>query len=106
MGKEVIHETYLPFSREQLLGHFAPVAHGGDQARHLRYYLASAEAAATLARLKNEGGTPDAIAQAAPPGRQMEKDERFWIAAALLSIFYSPRRIEVLTELLTRSFGE
>jgi hypothetical protein len=55
--------------------------------------------------LKNEG-TAAEIARATPLGRQMEKDERFWIATALLSIFYSPGRIEVLTQLLTRCFGE
>lgn len=105
MQEEVIHKRYLPFTREQLLGHFAPVARGGERERHLRYYLASAEAAARLAQLKIEGAVGD-IARAAPLGRQMEKDERFWIATAMLSIFHSPRRIEVLTGLLTRCLGE
>ena len=37
--------------------------------------------------------------------RQIEKDERFWVAAALLGVYHSPNRIEALAALMTRCLG-
>ena len=77
---EMIHREYLPFTPRQLNDHFAPVTAMGD---HLAYYRASAKRAADF----NAGplaGTPAEIRQAIKWGRQMEKDERFWVAATLM----------------------
>ena len=42
---DVLHQTYLPFTADQLRQHFAPVAGPGERDRHLQYYLASIEEA-------------------------------------------------------------
>lgn len=84
MGSQPIDPVYLPFDRETLRGHFAQVR-GEDEAsqiRRLDYYLASAERAAEL------GGTPDPTPAQVRAGRQMEKDERFWVAASLMTLFH------------------
>jgi hypothetical protein len=39
----LLHPTYLPFTVDQLRGHFAPVPGTGELDRHLTYYLASLE---------------------------------------------------------------
>ena len=42
---EVLHPVYLPFTADQLRGHFAPVRSPGEEDRHLKYYRASADEA-------------------------------------------------------------
>lgn len=79
-----IHETYLPFSADVLRKHFAPVK-GEDEEqweRHLSYYLASASRAADFTNFES----PSLKQEQA--GLQIQKDERFWIAASLLTLFY------------------
>jgi hypothetical protein len=96
-----IHDTYLPFTETELLRHFAPVAGGGDPRRHLAYYLKSIAAAAQL----NETLSPAPSPAAVRAGRQMEKDERFWIVAALLKLWYAPDRVTALAAMLRRCLG-
>jgi hypothetical protein len=103
----VIHETYLPFSAE-LLGqkHFAPVASGGNPKAQTRYYIESAARAAAYATTA-PAGTPAQIAKATSNALQMQKDERFWIVAALMKIFYSADKPqEPLAALLARALGD
>ena len=102
----VLHPVYLPFSEEQLLRHFAPVGGrvGPDEAeRHLTYYRES------LRRLAEfETGPPPAAKDARAVvrrARQIEKDERFWVAAALMGVFHAGDRIARLAELLGRALG-
>ena len=82
---EVIHRDYLPFTRRQLSDHFAPVAAMGD---YLAYYRASGKRAADF-KARPPAGTPAEIRQAVKWGRQMEKDERFWVAATLMQLFHA-----------------
>jgi hypothetical protein len=76
----LLHPTYLPFTVDQLRGHFAPVLGTGELDRHLTYYLASLEQAKVHADLVRRGVNPTPAQTRL--GRQMEKDERFWLATA------------------------
>ena len=105
---EVIHPYYLPFTRAQLAKHFAAVAGDGRPDRHLDrhldYYQASADAWATLQAAPPTGAPAD-VAREVRHGRQMEKDERFWVCGALLTMFYGPNRVTTLASMLSRCLG-
>jgi hypothetical protein len=100
----IIDEVYLPFSAGELAGHFAPVKALGEPDRHLAYYLASAKAAAEF-RLEPAAGSPAEVRRTRVRGRQMEKDERFWVAAALMSLFHADGK-DPLIRLLSGCLGE
>ena len=84
---DVLHQTYLPFTAEQLREHFAPVAGPGERDRHLQYYLASVEEARKYDELIRHGARPTRAQTRL--GRQMEKDERFWLATALMRLYHA-----------------
>lgn len=102
----VIDQTYLPFTPTQLLEHFAPVARAGDPDRFLTYYL-------TSQRNRQEFNQSNLAEPAMRPdlrlvrlGQQMEKDERFWVVAALMAIYHNaPDRTVAFSELLSRCEG-
>ena len=103
---EVLHDVYLPFTEAQLREHFAPV--GADKTsadRHLDYYRKSVQAARDWAS-SPPSGTPAEQAQAKRRGLQMQKDERFWIVTALMSVFHAPDRVAALAALLRRCLGD
>ena len=85
MSDPPLHEQHLPFTRSQLRAHFAPVARerDGEFERHLRYYVASIERYASWDPLKSTTW------QESRRVRQIEKDERFKVATALLRLYYS-----------------
>ena len=83
----MLHEPYLPFTANQLRQHFAPVAGPGERDRHLQYYLASIEEARKYEELIRRGERPTRAQTRL--GRQMEKDERFWLATALMSLYHA-----------------
>jgi hypothetical protein len=99
---EVIDRDYLPFTPRQLADHFAPVAAMGD---HLAYYRASAKRAADF-KAAPPAGTPAEISRAVKWGRQMEKDERFWVAATLMQMFHAPNRIDLIAQMLRHCLGD
>jgi hypothetical protein len=83
---EVLHDTYLPFPPDVLRRHFALSGRPGGP-DHLRYYRASlARAAEHTARIAVGHRPTDAEIRA---GRQIEKDERFWVVSALLGLYYA-----------------
>lgn len=99
---EVLHEMYLPFTEAQLREHFAPV--GADKTsadKHLDYYRKSVQAASGWVSTPPPG-TPAERAQAKRRGLQMQKDERFWVVTALMSLFHAPDRAGTLAALLRR----
>jgi hypothetical protein len=101
---DVLHPVYLPFTADQLREHFAPVHGPGEEDRHLRYYLASVEEARRHGELIRGGGKPTPTQTRL--GRQMEKDERFWVAAALMSLYHAEGgagRAELFARLLERA---
>jgi hypothetical protein len=83
----LMHSTYLPFTADQLQGHFAPVLSAGEKDRHLRYYLASIDRAREYDDLVSCRIKPTPAQTRL--GRQMEKDERFWVAAALMALYHA-----------------
>lgn len=87
MTGPVLHEKYLPFTREQLQDHFAPVGKA-QNGRHLRHFEESVENLnAHLAAAPVKKPSPAEVRR----GRQLEKDERFWIVSALMSLYHRPR---------------
>jgi hypothetical protein len=100
----LMHSTYLPFTADQLQGHFAPVLSAGEKNRHLRYYQASIDRASEYDD-RNSCGIKPTPAQTRL-GRQMEKDERFWVAAALMALYHADAgrtRAEAFGGLLKRA---
>ena len=101
---DVLHHTYLPFTADQLRERFAPVPGPGERDRHLRYYQASVEEARKYDELIRRGDKPTRAQTRL--GRQMEKDERFWLAAALMSLYHADGgsgRGELFARLLERA---
>ena len=103
----VLHPVYLPFAEEQLLKHFAPVARRTrteEGLRHLGHYRASVERLAAFeAGPRPTGKDARSLTRRA---RQIEKDERFWVVAALMAAYYSSDRVESFARLLTTALGE
>jgi hypothetical protein len=103
---ELLHPIYLPFTKEQLRQHFAAVGTDSTSAgRHLEYYLKSAEAAKAWER-DPATGTSGEVARAKRHSLQIQKDERFWVATALMSLFHSPDRVGALADMLRRCLGD
>ena len=103
---EILHLLYLPFTQERLRDHFAPAGTEATSAdAHLAYYVKSAQAAKDWAELPLSG-PPGEVATARKHGLQIQKDERFWVVTALMSIFHAPGRVPVLAEMLQRCLGE
>lgn len=106
VAEEPIHPIYLPFTEQQLRSHFCEVGggEGRDVDRHLKHYRKSAAAAQTHAA---RVGVGEAVTRAdARRGRQMEKDERFWVACALMSLYYAEQgrdRAALFAKLLQRA---
>ena len=103
---DVLNEIYLPFPEEQLREHFAPVGTDKTSAdRHLDYYRKSVQAYRDWVT-NRPAGSPAQQAQAKRRALQMQKDERFWIVTALMSIFHSRQRLPLVTALLRRCLGD
>jgi len=102
----MMHPVYLPFSEEQLLSHFTDINKNGrcvKNVKHLRYYKQSIERYVNY--LKNN---PIARGKPLKDTRtpcQIEKDERFWTASCLMTIFYSQHRAVDLTKLFIKAYG-
>ena len=96
-----IDPVYLPFDAETLVTHFARVKGdpAGPQLRHLAYYQASAARKASMP----PGSLDPKIVRR---GLQMQKDERFWIAASLMTLCHSSgpaSASQLFADLLRRS---
>ncbi len=101
-----MHEVYLPFTAEELLKHFAPITGSqADPERHLTYYRRSLERWDAYA---GPAGIPKGDRRKAlSAALQIEKDERFWVIAALLGAFHDKdRRVDRLSSLLSRALGD
>src|SRR4051794_9951193 len=97
---EVIDSTYLPYSGDVLRKHFAEVAGGAadNPERHVAYYVDNAR------RLHDytAGESDDPERRA----RQIERDERFWVASALMGLFHSAEPRDAFAVALTRAIGD
>lgn len=103
----MMHPIYLPFTEQRLLSHFADVRKNGEcikNAKHLKHYKDSiTRYLAFLA--KNPDRKGKSISDMRRPC-QIEKDERFWISACMMTIFYSQNRIQELTKLFIMAYGD
>ncbi len=103
---EVLDGTYLPFTETQLLNHFTKVKYRGECVRnekHLSYYKNSIQRYHQyLADTPDRKGRP--LTEMKGPC-QIEKDERFWVASCMMTMFYDERRLQMLQKLFTEVFG-
>jgi hypothetical protein len=99
--------TYLPFSAEQLRHHFASTSgRSADEqaARQPKYYLNSAERYHRFqADHPDRRGLP--LSKLRTPC-QIERDERFWIVACLMSYSYKADRTERFGALMHLGYGD
>jgi hypothetical protein len=103
---DVLNEIYLPFPEEQLREHFAPVGTDETSAdRHLDYYRKSVQAYRDWVT-NPPAGSRARQSQVKRRALQMQKDERFWIVTALMSIFHSRQRLPLVAALLRRCLGD
>jgi hypothetical protein len=98
-----VHETYLPFTADQLQAHFAKVTGTPlEREAYTRYYSKSAE------RYRAWKSAPAGVPRQRPRSLdvQVEKGERFWTVAALMGLFHVGNRVKDLGLLLERAFPE
>ncbi|MFW9927209.1 MAG: hypothetical protein ACFFDM_10635, partial [Candidatus Thorarchaeota archaeon] len=104
---DVLESTYLPFTESQLLRHFAKIKSRGkcvSNEKHLSYYKDSIQRYRQyLDENPNLQGRP--LSEMKGPC-QIEKDERFWIASCLMTLFYDERRLPRFQKLFTDTYGE
>jgi len=102
----MMQQKYLPFTEQQLLSRFAEVRRNGKSIRndkHLKYYKNSIQAYNEyLTKKPNRRGKP--LQETRAPC-QIEKDERFWIAACMMMIFYGRNRTEQYVSLFKAAYG-
>jgi len=88
---------YLPFTEKQLLEHFA------KNERHLDYYRDSIKSYREYV-LKNPQRRGRPLSEMKRPC-QIEKDERFWTASCMMTVFHSVHRQQHLAEFFTMAYG-
>lgn len=97
-----MHPKYFPFTEKEFLYHFADIK--GGVVRHLTYYQQSVRRYKEFCKKKPyRKGMP--LSKMKLPC-QIEKDEKFWIAATLMTIFHSKTKIEDLTRLFILAYGD
>jgi len=101
----MMHEVYLPFTEEQLRRHFVDVEQNGEcTEKHLEYYKKSIKRYKEYcANTSNRKG--NSISDMRKPC-QIEKDERCWIVACMMTIFYSKEREQELSKLFRKAYGD
>ncbi|HZL11856.1 MAG TPA: hypothetical protein VFC65_17880 [Prolixibacteraceae bacterium] len=96
----MMHKTYLPFKEDTLKEHFVQSKKDlSNIEKHISKYKKSIENYG-LFESNNE------LIEDIRKIRQIEKDETFWTASSLMTIFHSPSRDVELQKLLTLAFGE
>lgn len=98
---DVMHPVCLPFTESHLRHHFADIKMGqnstADRDRYLAYYRNSLERYRVYHKESpDRKGKP--LSELKAPC-QMEKDERFWTAACLMTVFQSENRAQQLVSL-------
>jgi hypothetical protein len=96
----------MPFTEDQLLSHFLGVKEGtpSEKAKYLDHYLGSIKRYDEFCN-----NNPDRRGKSFSDMRlpcQIEKDERFWVASCMMTLFYSTDRTKELVTLFTRAYGE
>lgn len=102
----MMQQKYLPFSEQQLLSHFARVKRNGkctNYVKHLKYYRNSIQAYNKYLA-KNPDRRENPLQETRAPC-QIEKDERFWTAACMMTIFHNRNRAEQYVSLFKAVYG-
>lgn len=102
---EVIDPRYLPYTTDELLSHMPPVGARDETRadRWLSHFLdSSTRYREFLVQHPDRRGVPISAAQRAA---QVEKDERFWVAAAFMALVRSVEPTRSLVDLLTDTYG-
>ena len=99
-------KLYFPFDKPILFKHFADVKKGGKcskNLKHLEYYENSLNKYNEfLAKKKHRYEKP--LKDLKVPC-QIERDERFWISASMMNIYYNPNMTNDLISLLKIAYG-
>lgn len=100
-----MQDTYLPFSKKELLLHFAPVGKNTESnGNQFNYYIQSINNYENYKKgINNIFGKH--LYETSKPC-QIQKDERFWTVNTLMNIYYSPNRINELCILFEKAFGK
>ncbi len=98
----MMHSKYLPFTEKELFSHFADIK--GGVVRHLTYYQESIRRYKEFCK-KTSNRKGISLSEMKLPC-QIEKDEKFWIAATMMGVFHNKTRVEDLTRLFTMAFGD
>jgi len=105
--KGLMHPIYLPFTEAQLKSRFAKVGKNEDCAptadKHIEYYKKSLRNYEEYLR-RNPDRKAKPISELKVPC-QIEKDERFWIAACMMTILFSENRLRELTDVFKHAYG-
>ncbi len=103
---KILDDSYLPFTKEQLLHHFTKIRKRNKCVRNDKqqnYYRKSIKKYHRfLANKQERKGMP--LSKTKSPC-QIEKDERFWIASCMMTLFYDEEREKMLQRLFTQAFG-
>lgn len=103
----LLHHLYLPFSEDQLRSHFSNVRQKGGCVgaadNHIEYYKRSIENYDEFTeRTPNRKKRP--ISELKIPC-QIEKDEKFWTASCLMTVFYDEKRVGQFVALFKKAYG-
>jgi hypothetical protein len=104
-SEKLLNEKYLPFTKEDFLKHFANVK--GDKCsnskeKHLKYYTSSIDNYNKYLESEPKEKRLDKLRKP----RQIEKDERFWTASSLMTLFYSADMVKEFTNLFSKAYGD
>ena len=103
MSNAKMQDKYLPFSKDELLLHFAPVGKECEpNENQLDYYIRSIK---KYEEYKDNNILGKPLGETKGPC-QIQKDERFWTVNTLMNIYYSPDRVNELCILFEKAFGK
>lgn len=104
--KGLMHPIYLPFTEEQVKSRFAKVGKTENCAptadKHIEYYRKSVRNYEEYL-IKNPDRKAKPISELKVPC-QIEKDERFWIAACMMTMLDSQHRTQQFTDLFKHAY--
>jgi len=103
---EILDDTYLPFTEKQLFSHFAKVRPRKECVRnekHLNHYKKSVQRYHQY--LEDNPDIKGKPLKETKNPCQIEKDEKFWVASCMMTLFYDKERLQMLQQLFTEAFG-
>lgn len=102
---KLLNEKYLPFTKKDFLKHFANVKEdksNNSKEKHLSHYILSIENFKKYLESDHKEKSLDKLRKP----RQIEKDEKFWTASSLMTLFYSANMVKEFTNLFSKTYGD